>query len=156
MDCFKHSVVLPSTLMTTECSLEGVPCPLFVCESIHMAKINMLCSVFSVVTSTTGLSIILAFSKMYSLLWIMRHLWWTMSRTIMRGHFLVGECVIEARCENSCEPSHLYVRMCCQSKNIKPLYRSLFPCFFRWYFVFSGTYFNIKIPSNFYTWKAKG
>lgn len=79
-----QSVVLPSTLMTTECSLEGEPCPLFVWVSIHVAKknIHMLCSVFSVVTSTAGLSIILALSKMYSLLRIMCHLWWTMSRTI--------------------------------------------------------------------------
>lgn len=51
----KQSGVLLSTLMTTECSLEGAPCPMFVCICIH---INMLWSVLTVVTSTVDLSII--------------------------------------------------------------------------------------------------
>lgn len=50
----KQSGVLLSTLMTTECSLEGAPY-MFVCICIHK---NMLWSVFTVVTSTANLSII--------------------------------------------------------------------------------------------------
>lgn len=37
----------------------------------------------------------------------------------MRGHFLVGGCATQTQHENSCEPSWLYVTVCCFSSNVK-------------------------------------
>lgn len=96
--------------MTTECSLEGVPCPVFARARIQTN--TALCALSghlyhppanhkgpqqNVFITGDNVSLVIDNVK---------------KNSIVRGCFHFGGCATEAQCENSHEPSHLYDVVC--------------------------------------------
>lgn len=138
----KQSGVLLSTLMTTECSLEGAPYMhmhsqkhVVVCvHSGHLYRqpVNHIGPQQNVFITVNNVSVVMDNVK---------------NNSIVRGCFHFGGCATEAQHENSHEPSHFYVIVCCFYKYVMVCgpYHFLSPFLFE-YCVLFGTYFTIRHP----------
>lgn len=128
------------TLMTTECSLEGVP-PSCVCIRVysrdspdqhvllsapkghlHHWPVNHINPQQNVFITVEKVSFVMDNVK---------------NNSIMRGHFLVSGCPTQTQHQNSCKPSCLYVTVCVVFPTMSSPHHS--STFFFWRFILSGT-----------------